>query len=45
MQNMFYFCRKYLCEIKILLLISSLQVTASSVLECHDMLQYIEEQI
>lgn len=39
------FCRKYLCEIRILLLINCLQVTASAVLECHDMLQYIEEQI
>lgn len=44
-QNMGVFCRKYLCEIRILLLINCLQVTASAVLECHDMLQYIEEQI
>lgn len=45
MQNMLYFCRKYLCGIRILLLINCLQVTASAVLACHDMLQYTEEQI
>lgn len=44
-QKIFYFCRWDLCETQILFFINCLQVIASAVLECCDMLQYIEEQI